>query len=393
MNRKKIISSLLILILILSLITACSNIEDLETNTGKEEQVRDKQVEKEEELEYGIDIKDNSVTFVDGRDKEVSIRKHPERTIVLFDSYLEVWCKSGGTVVGRLEAPPEIIVKEAKEAEVIGKLGAINVEKVLSLEPDLVILNSNQKHQMELVPILKENGIEIVALNYFIKDDYFKMVRLFTALNDREDLYEEYGIKVREGIEEVIEKAPKDKSYKILVMMASAKSITVRELASYGRYPHLKFGQRLGKRDYEIVEWAIEKTRLKKFKDRYIMTLSGGEQQRAWLAMSLAQKPEILLLDEPTTFLDISYQLEILELVKELNETLNLTVLMVLHDLNQAARFSDNILVLKDGQIWEYNNPNSILKKELLKEVFRVEGHIYRDEINHCPYFIPYKVN
>ncbi|MCF6462886.1 ABC transporter ATP-binding protein [Clostridium sp. Cult1] len=169
--------------------------------------------------------------------------------------------------------------------------------------------------------------------------------------------------------------------------------ITVRELVSYGRYPHLKFGQRLGKEDYEIVDWAIEKTRLKESKDRYIVTLSGGEQQRAWLAMSLAQKPEILLLDEPTTFLDISYQLEILELVKELNETLNLTVLMVLHDLNQAARFSDNILVLKDGQIWEYNNPNSIFKKELLKEVFRVEGHIYRDEINHCPYFIPYKVN
>ena len=222
MNREKIISSLLILILILSLITACSNNEDLKTNTGKVEQVET------EELEYGIDIKEDSVTFVDGRDKEVTIRKHPERTIVLFDSYLEVWCKSGGTVVGRLEAPPEKIVEEAKDAEVVGKQGAINVEKVLSLEPDLVILNSNQKHQMELVPILEENGIEIVALNYFVKDDYFKMVRLFTALNDREDLYEEYGIKVRDGLEEIIEKAPKDKNYKILVMMASAKSITVR---------------------------------------------------------------------------------------------------------------------------------------------------------------------
>ncbi len=142
----------------------------------------------------------------------------------------------------------------------------------------------------------------------------------------------------------------------------------MRELVSYGRYPpHLKFGQRLGKKDYEIVDWAIERTKLKEFKNRYLSTLSGGEKQRAWIAMSLAQKPEILLLDEPTTFLDISYQLEVLELVEELNKSLNLTVLMVLHDLNQAARYSDNILVLKDGEIWEYDNPKSILRKKTTK--------------------------
>lgn len=169
--------------------------------------------------------------------------------------------------------------------------------------------------------------------------------------------------------------------------------ITVRDLVSYGRYPHLKFGQRLTKEDYEIVDWAIEKTKSEKLRNRYLSTLSGGEQQRAWIAMSLAQKPQILILDEPTTFLDISYQLELLELVKELNETLNLTVVMVLHDLNQAARYSDNIFVLREGRMWEYSDPDSILKEELLKEVFRVDGHIYRDEINDCPYFIPYKVN
>src|SRR5690606_5756023 len=153
---------------------------------------------------------------------------HPERVVVLFDSYLEVWCKSGGTVVGRLEAPPEKLVEEAKDAEPVGKQGAINVEKVLSLEPDLIILNSNQKSQMELVPIFEENGIEIIALNYFVKDDYFRMVRLFTAINEREDLYEEYAVKVRKEIEKIIDKAPKDREYKILLMMASAKSITVR---------------------------------------------------------------------------------------------------------------------------------------------------------------------
>ena len=169
--------------------------------------------------------------------------------------------------------------------------------------------------------------------------------------------------------------------------------ITVRNLVSYGRYPHLKFGQRLSKEDYEIIDWAIEKTRMTKLRNRYLNRLSGGEQQRAWLAMSLAQKPEILLLDEPTTYLDISHQLELLELIKELNESLNLTVVMVIHDLNQAARYSDNIFVLMEGEMWEYNRPNNIMKEKLLKEVFKVEGHIYNDEINNCPYFIPYKVN
>lgn len=169
--------------------------------------------------------------------------------------------------------------------------------------------------------------------------------------------------------------------------------ITVKDLVSYGRFPHLNFGERLSKEDYTIIDWAIEKTKLKNLRSRYLSTLSGGELQRAWIAMSLAQKPNILLLDEPTTFLDISYQLELLEIIKELNKSLNLTVVMVLHDLNQAARYSDNIFVLSDGRMWEYSHPDSILKAELLKEVFNIDGHIYRDEINNCPYFIPQKIN
>lgn len=224
--RKKIFISP-ILIVALLLLAACSSNQDLGASVEVEDQMEENLVEKEE-LEYGIKINEDSVSFVDGRDKEVTISKHPERVVVLFDSYLEVWCKSGGTVVGRLEAPPEKLVEEAKDAEPVGKQGAINVEKVLSLEPDLIILNSNQKSQMELVPIFEENGIEIIALNYFVKDDYFRMVRLFTAINEREDLYEEYAVKVRKEIEKIIDKAPKDKEYKILLMMASAKSITVR---------------------------------------------------------------------------------------------------------------------------------------------------------------------
>lgn len=127
-------------------------------------------------------------------------------------------------------------------------------------------------------------------------------------------------------------------------------------------------------------------------RDRFVTTLSGGERQRAWIAMALAQKPKILILDEPTTYLDISYQLEVLELIRELNESLGLTVIMVLHDLNQAARYSDHIYVLMNGEICKHGKPKDIIKSKLLKDVFRIESHIYEDEINSCPYFIPHKV-
>lgn len=170
-----------------------------------------------------------------------------------------------------------------------------------------------------------------------------------------------------------------------------SSDISVEELVSYGRFPHLKFGKRLSKEDSEIVGWALEKTGLTDLRKRFVVTLSGGERQRAWIAMSLAQKPKILLLDEPTTYLDISYQLEVLELVKELNETLGITVAMVLHDLNQAARYSDKILVINKGELCEFGTPDKIIKKCMLKDIFRIDADIYDDKINDCPYFIPKK--
>lgn len=171
-----------------------------------------------------------------------------------------------------------------------------------------------------------------------------------------------------------------------------SSDISIEELVSYGRYPHIKFGKRMSKEDKDIVTWALEKTGLLEMKDRYVVTLSGGERQRAWIAMSLAQKPKILLLDEPTTFLDICYQLETLELVKELNKTLGITVVMVLHDLNQAARYSDKMLVINNGELWEYGEPCKIVSGELLKNIFKIDADIYEDKINNCPYFIPRKI-
>lgn len=167
--------------------------------------------------------------------------------------------------------------------------------------------------------------------------------------------------------------------------------VSIEELVSYGRFPHLKFGKRLNKEDKDTIEWALEKTGLLQMKDRYVATLSGGERQRAWIAMTLAQKPKILLLDEPTTFLDVCYQMETLELVMELNKTLGITVIMVLHDINQAARYSDKMLVINKGELCECGKPCQVVNKELIKDIFKIDSDVYEDKINNCPYFIARK--
>ena len=167
---------------------------------------------------------------------------------------------------------------------------------------------------------------------------------------------------------------------------------SVETLVSYGRYPHLGFGNRLKKEDFEIIDWAVKKTGIEHVKDRTVGTLSGGEQQRAWIAMALAQKPEILILDEPTTFLDISYQLEILELVRELNQTLNLTIIMVLHNINQAIRYSHKIYVIKEGKVYSHGDSKSLIHKDLLRKVFHIEADVLEDSTNNCPYYIAQKM-
>lgn len=172
-----------------------------------------------------------------------------------------------------------------------------------------------------------------------------------------------------------------------------SSDVSIEELVSYGRFPHLRFGKRMSIEDREAIAWALEKTGLTGMKDRCVSTLSGGERQRAWIAMTLAQKPKMLLLDEPTTFLDICYQMETLEMVKHLNKTLGITVVMVLHDINQAARYSDKIMVINSGELREYGEPCQIVSKDLLKDIFKIDTDIYEDQVNKCPYFIPKKYN
>ncbi|OCT16139.1 iron ABC transporter ATP-binding protein [Paenibacillus pectinilyticus] len=156
----------------------------------------------------------------------------------------------------------------------------------------------------------------------------------------------------------------------------SPADMTIEELVGYGRMPHKKWFERYNGEDYDIINWALEQTGMTSYKDRLVNSLSGGEAQRAWIAMALAQRPKVLLLDEPTTYLDISHQLDVLELVRKLNQELNLTVVMVLHDLNHASSYSDNICVLKNGKRHKYGKPQDVFTSDLLREVYDVESDI-----------------
>lgn len=161
----------------------------------------------------------------------------------------------------------------------------------------------------------------------------------------------------------------------ILTQSPQAPSdLTVNDLVEMGRFPHRGFLGRGGKDDKEHVEWALEQTGVTAMRGRLLNTLSGGERQRAWIAMALAQRPEVLLLDEPTTYLDICHQLEIMQLIVRLNQELGLTVVMVVHDLNHAIMYADHVVVVKAGRLVTSGAPREIITSDLLAEVFRVKA-------------------
>lgn len=151
--------------------------------------------------------------------------------------------------------------------------------------------------------------------------------------------------------------------------------ITVRDLVSYGRSPyHGIFSN--DNSDIDIINWAINETHLESLSHRQVNTLSGGERQRAWIAMALAQKTEILLLDEPTTFLDIHHQFEIMELLERLHKRLGITIIMAIHDLNHAARFSHRVIAVKEGAIFKDDIPCNVITEDILKNVFSIRTRV-----------------
>lgn len=152
--------------------------------------------------------------------------------------------------------------------------------------------------------------------------------------------------------------------------------ITVRTLVGYGRFPHKPAWAKLGKEDEDIIDWALEQTGTTRFANRKLSTLSGGERQRVWIALALAQKPRLLLLDEPTTYLDVSHQWEIMELVAEINQSQGMTIIMVLHDMNHAAAYSDELMIMDKGKIYASGKPEDTMTEQTLGEVFGVTGRI-----------------
>lgn len=166
--------------------------------------------------------------------------------------------------------------------------------------------------------------------------------------------------------------------------------ITVAELVEQGRYPHAGPFRMLRRQDHTAIREAMELTDTARYADRPLDNLSGGERQRAWIALALAQATPILLLDEPTTFLDIGHQLEVLELVKRLNRERHMTIVLVLHDLNQAARYSDRMVALHQGRIVADGAPTTVLTTELLAQVFGVQAQIITDPITGAPVCLPY---
>ena len=156
-------------------------------------------------------------------------------------------------------------------------------------------------------------------------------------------------------------------------------TLTCTELVSYGRFPYQTGMGRLTKEDREIVQWALDVTNMGDFKDREIANLSGGQRQRVWIAMALAQQTGIILLDEPTTYLDLSHQLEVLELLSKLNREQGCTIIMVLHDLNLASRYSDYLLAMRAGTVYAHGTPDEVFTAPMLAQCFKIDGIIERD--------------
>lgn len=163
--------------------------------------------------------------------------------------------------------------------------------------------------------------------------------------------------------------------------------LSVEKLIGYGRTPYHTMGLSPDqKEDEEKVRWAMEITHLIKHKDKCVAELSGGQKQRVWIAMALAQDTKVLFLDEPTTYLDIRYQLQILKLIRKLNREFGITIVMVLHDINQSLYYSDEIVAMKDGKIIAQGLPEEIITSELVKEVYDVELSIQK--IDSKPFVI-----
>ena len=167
------------------------------------------------------------------------------------------------------------------------------------------------------------------------------------------------------------------------------EGLTVLQLVKQGRYPHQSWLKQWSKEDEKVVANALEVTQMSAFANRAIDSLSGGQRQRAWIAMTLAQDTDIILLDEPTTYLDMAHQIDVLDLLFELNEKEGRTVVMVLHDLNLACRYAHTIVAVSDQGVHIQGKPEDVITAEMIKNVFNMDCHVMKDPLFGTPLCIP----
>jgi iron complex transport system ATP-binding protein len=167
------------------------------------------------------------------------------------------------------------------------------------------------------------------------------------------------------------------------------EGITVADLIARGRHPHQTWFAQWTTADEAAVAGALEATRTTELADRAVDELSGGQRQRVWIAMALAQETPIMLLDEPTTFLDLAHQVEVLDLLAELNDVHGRTIVLVLHDLNHACRYADHLIAMKDGQIIAQGRPAAVVDEALVQDVFGLPTRIISDPVSGTPLVIP----
>ncbi|WP_173915633.1 ABC transporter ATP-binding protein [Halobacillus sp. Marseille-Q1614] len=185
----------------------------------------------------------------------------------------------------------------------------------------------------------------------------------------------------------------KDVAKKMAILPQSPttpEGLTVFQLVKQGRYPYQSWAKRWSKEDEEAVNRALEDTNLTELKDRSVDSLSGGQRQRAWIAMTLAQDTDLLLLDEPTTYLDMTHQIEILDLLFDLNQDNGRTVVMVLHDINLACRYADHLIAVKDKKVFAQGKPEEVITCDLMQHVFEMTCDVRKDPLFGTPMCIPH---
>ncbi|WP_240371234.1 ABC transporter ATP-binding protein [Anoxybacteroides rupiense] len=200
------------------------------------------------------------------------------------------------------------------------------------------------------------------------------------------------GAVLLEG-EEIAKLPTKEVAKKLAILPQSPSApegLTVLQLVKQGRYPYQSWLQQWTKEDEAAVNRALEVTGMKALAERLVDSLSGGQRQRAWIAMTLAQEADIILLDEPTTYLDMTHQIEILDLLYELNVQEKRTIVMVLHDLNLACRYAQHIVALRDQSVYRQGKPEEVISPELVKEVFQMDCIVIRDPLFGTPLCIPH---